>query len=212
MKNTIKFDGRPVIESTFFVAAVMLGFFAMYAHYVQRSSWFWDCLFSIVLIIALYFLRKVMNISAVSAALVSLGIIFHNAGTFGFYASSPLFVEYDTFTHFFGLFACAFLFYGFLSYNESMSKGKLAFFVILACLGVGACIEMAEYGGYELLGEGEGMFMLGAGDFGGELGQVFTSGELGSTWIDAMQDMLVNLIGSVVGVIVIFFLKMKNML
>jgi hypothetical protein len=200
MKTKIGLDvRRPVVEGIFVVSCLILGLFAFYAHYVQRSSWFWDNILSICIIVLLFLFRKKLRLNPVTSSLVCLALIFHSAGTFGFYTSSPVFVEYDVFTHFFGLFAVAFLLCGLVK-SRGASKGMMVVLVILASMGVGSFVELLEYSGYEMFGTGEGVFMIGDGDFGGDLGNVFGEDNLAGVWIDTMQDLVVNLLGTLVGV------------
>ncbi|MBT3405933.1 DUF2238 domain-containing protein [Candidatus Woesearchaeota archaeon] len=201
MKTKIGLDVRkPVIESIFVVSCLILGLFAFYAHYVNGGSWFWDNILSIFIIILLFLFRKKLRLNPLTTSLVCLALIFHSAGTFGFYSISPVSVEYDVFTHFFGLFAVSFLLCE-LVRGRGATKGMMVVLVILASMGVGSFVELLEYSGYEMFGTGEGVFMIGDGDFGDVVGDAFGEGYLAGVWIDTMHDSVVNLLGALVGIV-----------
>ena len=173
---------------------------------MARSSWFYDAIASIVLIIFFTWKRQWFHFNTYSTSLVCAAIIFHNLGTLGYYAVSPLFMQYDHFTHLFGFVACAFFIHGIIVPYFKGSRTRLYFLIFMACLGAGTLIEMSEFIGYLFLGEGEGMFFLGAGDFGGDLGPVFAS-DVAKEWIDSMWDLIYNALGTILG---IFFLWWKH--
>ena len=73
-------------------------------------------------------------------------------------------------------------------------KTIMIFLVIASVAMLGIVVELCEFAGYSLLGMGEGMFFVGAGD----------SDNLGSQediYHDTMTDIIVNTIGSIIGVL-----------
>jgi len=166
-----------------FVLFIFLAIFTGVKDYINDSI-----LFTIV-ILFMYKFRKILSLSKISFILIGLSMALHNLGVFGFYGK---FEWYDILTHVFGLSAV-----GFTMFFTLEDKIKPIIFLILIVLiasgGVGVIIENIEYGGYVLLGQGEGLFLYGEGDF---------QGEKDAAWIDSMQDLIRNWIGALLGILI----------
>jgi len=99
-------------------------------------------------------------------------------------------MEYDFYVHaFFGFVAVLLL--SRAAFHATSHRGFLVpFFVLLIVLGLSALHELYEFAGALLLGEGEGVLFIGAGDL--------------DAW-DTQKDMLHNFLGGLVAVLVILF-------
>lgn len=115
--------------------------------------------------------------------LFALFLVLHNLGTFGTYKMFFLGLEYDFYVHTYFGFVCTLIL--FRSYSKvGYYKGWFMIIAILAVvLGFSAFHELFEYAGAELLGEGEGVLFVGAGDI--------------DEW-DTQKDMRNNLFGGII--------------
>lgn len=153
-----------------------------------------DSILFIIIISIVYRIRDKLNINRLRFTLIGLAMLLHNLGIFGFYGR---FEWYDILTHIFGLFAISFSMF-FILEEHIQNKTLLVLVILLASAGVGSIIETIEYSGYLIGGKGEGLFLYGDGDF--EEG-------IDSAWIDSMDDLINNWIGSVVGILFGFSFK-----
>ena len=114
---------------------------------------------------------------------------------FGWYQTYPLGMEYDHWVHgFFGFVAVlmvlqAYYFYG--VYPPAM----IVIAAVAVLLGFSAFHEIFEFAGAMAVGEGEGVLFIGAGDL--------------DEW-DTQKDMLNNLIGAILGMIVFYSVRYWN--
>jgi uncharacterized membrane protein YjdF len=118
--------------------------------------------------------------------LFGLFLIVHNLGTFGLYSNFYLGMEYDWYVHtFFGLSAGLILFRAFRLDEGVKGRWHLVWMVPALALGLSAMHEVfIEFAGALLLGKGEGMLYIGAGDV--------------DTW-DTHKDLFFNFLGAVLG-------------
>ena len=148
------------------------------------SRYKWDGIFLMLFLIVIFLFRKRFKLYPVHFLLFGCFLIIHNLGVFGLYRNFYFGIEYDIFVHFFfGLVASLILFRGF-----GISKHRafgLVVILIGLILGMAAFHELFEAAGALILGEGEGVLFMGAGDI--------------DEW-DTHKDMLMNLIGGIVGV------------
>jgi len=145
--------------------------------------------------------------------LLIIGHILHAAGIFGWYSASPVPIQWDHITHFFGAFPYALLFY---RYFEQWMDAKwftkknflLLLAVFLASTGVGAVVELSEFVGYLQLGFGEGVFKFGPGD--GVTGLTGTDlvDALGGGWINEGWDFVFNTIGIIAGIALMLIIRL----
>jgi len=157
-----------------------------YALFID-SRYKWDFIFVMLLFVGVYLFRERIDLQRIPFAMFGLFLFLHFAGMFGFYKSFPLGIEYDYWVHgFFGFVASlmvlqAYHFYG--VYPPAM----IAVAAVAVLLGFSAIHEIFEYAGAMVVGEGEGVLFIGAGDL--------------DEW-DTQKDMLNNLIGAILGLVV----------
>ena len=157
-----------------------------YALWVN-SRYKWDFIFVMLLWIVVYLARKRIDLHPVHFALFGLFLFLHFAGMFGWYQTYPLGMEYDYWVHgFFGFVACV-----------DGPPRVLPLRSLSACFDCGGRNRLATWvfclsrniriRGAMTVGEGEGVLFIGAGDL--------------DEW-DTQKDMLNNLIGGLLGVLV----------
>ncbi len=190
---------------------VLIVFLALFSH---NTDYFKDFLFSSALMVVFFLIYEKLRLTPLTYSLVGFSLLVHNLGVFGFYANSPFNIPYDTITHFIGLFTAALVIANVLSVNLSKDKKfklndfVILFLVFLGALGVGSIIENMEYGGYLIWGEGEGFFEFGKGDYQELSDPDKLTLIVGGGYFDAMQDLIANLAGALLGVVlfgVLFF-------
>lgn len=147
---------------------------------------------------------KIFRMNAPIFTLLIMGHILHSCGIFGWYYISPVPVQWDHITHFFGSLPFALLFFNFLSQWADAKWFTRKNFVILlavflAAFGVGAVVELSEFLGYLTLGFGEGAFMFGAGDSVAGFEGSDLIDAIGGGWINTGWDLIFNAIGILFG-------------
>jgi len=143
----------------------------------------------IFLVYLVYF--KQLNQDETSYFFVAFSLILHNLGLYG---TSILGLPFDHYMHFAGGFTFALVIDRLLL--EKIPVLKKAALVIIAAVGVGAVAEIVEWGGYALLGSGEGFFLYGVGDEG--------------EWQNTILDMFFNLLGASVLMSIVWFRKSRR--
>jgi uncharacterized membrane protein YjdF len=152
-----------------------------------NSRYKWDFVCIMFLWIVIYIVRKRINLHPIHYALFGVFLFLHFAGMFGWYQTFPLGLEYDHWVHgFFGFVASLMVLRGYHFYGV-YPPVLIAVAAVALILGFSAFHEIFEYAGAMALGEGEGVLFIGAGDL--------------DEW-DTQKDMLNNLIGGLLGVIV----------
>ena len=145
--------------------------------------------------------------------LLIIGHILHSCGIFGWYHISPLPIQWDHITHFFGAMPFALLFFNFLAQWAdakwfTRKNLSLLFIVFFAAMGVGAIVELSEFVGFLSLGFGEGAFMFGAGDSVEGLEGNSLIEAIGGGWINTGWDLTFNTIGILFGIAVMIISKL----
>jgi len=146
-----------LLYCVFFVLAWMNGLAKFYGP---------DIVFSLILILFLRLTFDFWRLNVPVYTLVILSFASHLMGIFGWYSASPLPLSWDRITHVFPMFAFTVLFYNFARqwmpnrFWKAQTWGVIVL-ILLAGLGVGAMVENIEFGGFLLLGFGEGAFFLG---------------------------------------------------
>jgi uncharacterized membrane protein YjdF len=204
-------EKKSYILIIFLAAMFIIGFFKHDTGFIK------DVIFSVFLIIVLFFLYAKIRLTPISYSLVCFSLIVHNLGTFGFYANPPIFnIPYDVITHILGFFTVTIVIANFLSFSLTKSK-KFKFndfivlmMIFLAALGIGAIVETMEFTGYLVWGQGEGFFQFGSGDLNNAdlLTQV-----VGGGYFDTMGDLICNMVGALSAVILFwmtFFIFKKQ--
>lgn len=143
-----------------------------------------DFFFLLGVFLMVYFYREKLRLHWFHFLLFGLFLVVHNLGTFGFYSNFYLGLEYDWYVHaFFGLSAGLILFRAFKLDKGVGDKWHLVWMVLIVALGLSVMHELfIEFAGALLLGKGEGMLYIGAGDV--------------DMW-DTHKDMFFNFIGAV---------------
>ena len=172
------------ILTMFIVVFIGLELFALNI----ASHYKYDIPMCAMLLFIMYLIRKVLHLSWQHYLLFSVFLIIHCLGMFDFYKLYPLGIEYDYWVH--GLF-------GFISALIIMRSLKMSALhlklVVRICgtlvivLGISAAHELYEFAGAILLGSGEGVLFIGAGDL--------------DQW-DTQKDMLNNVIGGIIGMLI----------
>lgn len=170
-------------------------------------GWIPDIFAYIVLVFFLYKTRCFWRLNPLVFVALVFGAVLHCCGVFGWYGSSPLPVQWDHFSHFFGALPFALLFWSFFSQfmdKKVFTKKNLVLVILIffASYGVCAFVELIEFVGYLRLGFGEhGTLFFGAGDVDLELMDV-----VGGGWINEGWDFVYNTIGILTGMIMMFSL------
>lgn len=148
--------------------------------------------------------------------LLVLGNALHSCGIFGWYGQSPLPIDWDHITHFFGLLPFGLLFFRWTEQwmtTKVFTKTNLFIIVtiFLAASGVGAMIELGEFMGYLKFGFGQGAFAFGPGD---GLEQAIGTdtdnriADLGGGWVNTGWDLIYNTLGIITGIAIMIALRL----
>ncbi len=148
------------------------------------SHYKWDFIFLILLLYGVYFIRDKIKLHPFHFFLLAVFLLMHNLGVFGTYSNYYFGLEYDLYVHgFFGFMSAIILYRTYKLVGPY--KGWFKYLAIVAViLGFSAFHELFEYAGALLVGEGEGVLFIGAGDI--------------DEW-DTQKDMFNNLIGALIG-------------
>jgi len=161
-----------------------------------------DFVLFIILTLFYYWIYDVSRMNMPIFTMLIIGHLLHAGGIFGWYHISPIPIQWDHITHFFGAFPYALLFFRWMKQwmDEKFFTRKnllLLIAVFLAAMGVGAVVELSEFIGYLALGFGEGAFKFGAGD--SVVGASDLIDLVGGGWINEGWDFIFNTIGIIVG-------------
>jgi uncharacterized membrane protein YjdF len=196
-----------------YILIIFLAVMSAIIFFKYQTGWIKDFISIIILIVALYLLYAKLRITPLAFAFICSALIVHSLGAFGFYAKTPIFfnIPYDTLTHFLSTFAATILVADFLSFSLTKSK-KFKFndfivllLVFLAALGIGALFETMEFTGYLAWGHGQGFFQFGSGDYGNLYNADLLTQIVGGGYFDTMKDLMINMVGALVGVILSWF-------
>lgn len=137
------------------VAAVILG----------RSIWAVDAIFAASAITGIYLLRKPLNLSPFLFSLLGLLAVIHCTAVFGLFKMTFFGHEYDSYVHTYSSIVIGAVSVSYL-WKFKVPLAEKIVLALLLTLGVGLLNELIEFAGYQLFGEGEGLFLLGPGDIG----------------------------------------------
>lgn len=143
----------------------------------RRVDLIFDAASSLAIIGIMHKFHEKLNQDYKSYFLVAFTLILHDLFL---YDTMPLGIKFEHYMHFAGGFTIA-IFTDRL-FRERLPKPKRLLLLVLFALGIGAIAETAEWGGYKILGLGEGFFKYGAGDEGG--------------WDNSILDLIFNGIGA----------------
>lgn len=199
----------------YFVSFLIYVTFGVY-NFVNNSQWLYDNIITIVFLILVYSLNKWLKLQKTGLIIINIALLTHNLGVFGYYSWKNPFIEYDTIVHFISSCAASYVLFNFVARKLHIKKKQrvkhtvvdehmaVIFFLVIASVSfLGSFVELIEYGGYRLFGEGEGILFTGAGDLSND-----TSCE--GQYIDTMEDIIVNTLGSIVGTLLYYLLKYKK--
>jgi hypothetical protein len=171
-----------------------------------------ECIIFIGLTIIYYILYEKFKMTPLIFLFLQIGHITHALGTFGYYHTSPIPIRWERITHTFGAMPFAFLFFNYFKnkWNHKIFTRKnitRLLIVFFAATGVGGLVEASEFWGFQIWGEGEGVFMFGPGD-----GFITAEGiEIldahGGGWINMGWDVTVNTIAVIFGMIIMSILQ-----
>ena len=166
--------------------------------------------------IFIYSINRWLKLKKTGLTLFNIALLTHNLGSFGFYNWTWGFLGYDNLVHFVGSFVAAYIIFNFVSRKLHIKKNQrvkntvidehkviFIFLVIATVAFLGVCIELLEYSGFVFLGSGDGILFAGAGDSG-------DFGSMEGQYIDTMGDIIVNILGTITGVLVFYFARYKK--
>jgi len=157
----------------------------------KDSHYIYDIPMCMFLLYVVYLLRRALFLLVSHYILFSLFLVLHCLGLFDAYLLYPLGIEYDYWVHaFFGLVSALIIFRWMNLYLANLRYYVVVMFTLFFVLGLSALHELYEYFGALLLGEGEGVLFIGAGDL--------------DQW-DTQKDMLNNVIGALIGLLIRYF-------
>lgn len=172
-----------------------------------------DHVIFLVIVVILYFSFYRLKLNLVTYTLLVLGMITHSVGIFGWYANSPVSVQWDHITHFAPWFAMGLILFNYFRphFGEKLLSRKslgLSLVLLLALMGIGTFTESLEFFGYIALGTGEGGFYFGAGD--ALSGQPINQSDIdayGGGWINTMWDLINDTLGAIAAMIVVWVVQ-----
>jgi len=164
-----------------------------------------DAIIFSLMIIFFAFTYETFRLNTPILTMITIGLLLHMCGIFGWYHTSPLPIQWAHITHFFGTLPFACMFYRFLDQWSDMklfTKKNLAIIiaVFLCATGAGAIVELSEFAGYLTLGYGEGALMFGDGDGTQGLTGDALIQTIGGGWINMGWDLIFNTLGIITGI------------
>ncbi|MBW2969655.1 hypothetical protein KY309_02630 [Candidatus Woesearchaeota archaeon] len=174
-----------------------------------------DIVFFMVLVLFYYWTYDAFRNNMPIFTLLVIGHLLHACGIFGWYNISPVPIQWDHLTHFFGTLPFALLFFRWAGQwmdAKFLTKKNLLLVIVVffAAMGVGAMVELIEFLGYLSLGFGEGALMFGTGDGIAGLGGTDLIDALGGGWINEGWDFVFNTFGILSGMFLMIILKIIN--
>jgi len=146
------------------------------------SHYKFDFIFVMALLWSLYLGREKLHLHWLHYLSFAFFLLLHDIGMFRLYELFILGIEYDYIIHFIFGYISSLIIFRFYSLN---AYPNVYLTTILLVLGLSAVHELYEFAGALVLGEGEGVLFIGAGDL--------------DQW-DTQKDMANNLIGGIVAV------------
>ncbi len=154
----------------------------------MESHYKYDIPMCAALLVFVFMVRDAIHLSWMHFLLFACFLIIHCLGMFDLYESYPLGIEYDYWVHSLFGFISALVILRWLRTSELHLKRivRIASTLVIV-LGISAAHELYEFAGAILLGSGEGVLFIGAGDL--------------DQW-DTQKDMLNNVIGGLIGIFI----------
>lgn len=154
----------------------------------MESHYKYDIPMCVALLVFVYMVRAVIHLNWIHFLLFACFLIIHCLGMFDLYESYPMGIEYDYWVHSIFGFISALVILRWLRMSDLHLKRivRIASTLVIV-LGISAAHELYEFAGAILLGSGEGVLFIGAGDL--------------DQW-DTQKDMLNNVIGGLIGIFI----------
>tara|TARA_Y100000310_G_C20694263_1_gene824382 strand:- start:1095 stop:1730 length:636 start_codon:yes stop_codon:yes gene_type:complete len=159
-----------------------------------------DSMFMMLILTVLFFSYNTLKLKPWIYLSVTFAFLLHNLGMFGYYAASPISLQWDHLTHLVGEFVAGIAVYNYFYAAGILNRKKtktekftLLMFIVFAAIGVGVIVEFMEFWGYFYVGEGMGIFAHGIGDINTEF--------MNSEWFNTMFDLIYNTAGALLGVL-----------
>ncbi len=161
----------------------------------RQSHYVYDIPMCMFLLYVSYRIRHALYLYELHYFLFAVFLLIHCIGLYDLYMLYPLSIEYDYWVHgYFGFVSSLIILRWMRSYLANLTYQVMLLFVILFVLGISALHELYEYFGALILGKGEGVLFIGAGDL--------------DQW-DTQKDMLNNMLGAILGIIISYIRKMN---
>ncbi len=197
-----------------YIISIIVLIFLAYYSYINKTGWFKEIIVTIIVITLFLLTSKKTYITPLIFFLLCLDLILNAFGTFGFYYKSPLPFGYDKLTHFFGFFSFSLFSYNYLA-NKKIKLPTITIFilVILVSQGVGSLMEISEYYSAILSKASDINSAALAGPTFGTSNYAYDTNIIGQDpWINTIQDLICNLLGSLTAIFLIFsYKKFKNL-
>ena len=153
-----------------------------------ESHYKYDIPMCAVLLIFVFMVRAVIHLNWLHFLLFALFLVIHCLGMFDYYELYPLGIEYDYWVHSIFGFISALVILRWLRMSDlHLTRAVRIASTLIIVLGISAAHELYEFAGAILLGSGEGVLFIGAGDL--------------DEW-DTQKDMLNNVIGGLIGIFI----------
>ena len=197
-----------------YIISIIILILLAYHSYINKTGWFKEISVTILVITLLFLTYKKTFITPLIFSLLCADLILNAFGTFGFYFKSPLPFGYDRLTHFFGFFSFALFSYNYLIHKKINLPKSITFLLIfLASLGLGALMEISEYYSAILSNVSDINSAALAGPTFGTSNYAYNTNIIGQDpWINTIQDLICNALGSITAIFMIFvYKKFKNL-
>ena len=156
----------------------------------KDSHYVYDIPMCMLLLALVYYFKAALFLHIVHFVLFAIFLVVHCLGLFDAYLLYPFGIEYDYWVHaYFGLVSALIIYRWMRFFLVDFHSSVVIVFTLLFILGISSLHELYEYFGALLLGEGEGVLFIGAGDL--------------DQW-DTQKDMLNNVIGGLLGLLCLF--------
>jgi hypothetical protein len=185
-------------------------------NYLRNNQWWIDNLAAISFLTFVFMINRWLKLGKLGFLLFNFALLAHNLGTFGFYAWTWSIFAYDNLVHILSSIVAAYILFNFIARKLHIRKDQMVrdtvidehkavlFFLVIASVAMlGTLVEMIEYVGFMYLGPGEGLFFVGEGDSG-------FVGDVAGQYIDTMEDIFVNTLGSIIGSIIYYYAQYRN--
>ena len=149
------------------------------------SHYKYDIPMCIILLAIVFYIQNKIDLIPTHYFLYSLFLLIHCLGMYDFYNLYFFNIEYDYWVHgYFGFISILMIINSLKHFGHNLTPTFIYSMSIVFILGISAVHELYEFAGALLLGEGEGVLFIGAGDL--------------DPW-DTQKDMLNNLLGGLAG-------------